>query len=141
MTERTATCACGQLQIRVEGEPKFVGVCSCFECQRRTGSAFGVGSYWADEQVTDKIGESSTYRRSSDADRPVEIQFCPRCGSSVYWKVAVFPTLTGIAVGCFADPSFPEPSGSVWNVNRHDWVNLPEHWPSSDKQELSRARE
>jgi hypothetical protein len=37
---RTATCACGQLQIVCTGEPMKVSACHCLECQRRTGSPF-----------------------------------------------------------------------------------------------------
>ena len=40
MSSRTASCFCGQLQIQVEGEPQFVGICHCLACQRRTGSVF-----------------------------------------------------------------------------------------------------
>ena len=37
---RTASCCCCQLRIEVQGEPRGVGVCHCFACQKRTGSVF-----------------------------------------------------------------------------------------------------
>lgn len=42
MTERIASCSCGQLTARVTGEPVRVSICHCLACQRRTGSVFGV---------------------------------------------------------------------------------------------------
>jgi hypothetical protein len=34
--------------------------------------------------------------------------------------------LTGVAVGCFADPAFQRPHGFYWVSRRHHWLLLPE---------------
>src|SRR5215471_7461464 len=41
---RMARCRCGALHAEVSGDPIRVIVCHCDECQRRTGSVFGVGA-------------------------------------------------------------------------------------------------
>jgi len=41
-------------------------------------------------------------------------RFCPKCGSTVYWTGDSFPGLVVVAIGTFADPSFPAPAISVW---------------------------
>jgi hypothetical protein len=33
--------------------------------------------------------------------------------------------MTGIAVGAFADASFPAPVRSVWERSRHAWTEIP----------------
>jgi hypothetical protein len=137
--ERTASCACGQLNISVSGEPKVIATCSCSKCQRRTGSVFGVSSYFGNDQVLEISGESTIYKRTSDAGRGIEENFCPQCGSSVYWKPDFLENHTGIAVGCFVDSNFPEPQACVWNTTKHSWVSFPEHWASSDTQDFDRA--
>ena len=38
---RTTTCCCGSLTAEAVDEPVTVLMCSCEQCQRRTGSAFG----------------------------------------------------------------------------------------------------
>ena len=43
---RTAHCSCGALRVEVSADPDAVGVCHCGECQRRTGSVFGVGAFF-----------------------------------------------------------------------------------------------
>jgi len=48
---RIAHCCCGSLRAKATGEPAFVGACHCTECQRRTGSPFGVGTLFPKEQV------------------------------------------------------------------------------------------
>jgi hypothetical protein len=36
------------------------------------------------------------------------------------------PDLIGVAVGAFADASFPQPEQSVWTNDKHAWIRLPE---------------
>ena len=38
MSERTASCSCGQLSAIVVGEPLRISICHCLACQQRTGS-------------------------------------------------------------------------------------------------------
>lgn len=134
--ERTATCACGQLSIRVSGEPRLVAACSCIQCQKRTGSAFGVSSYFRDRQVLEITGDSLQASRRADSGLNITGHFCPDCGSTVYWQGEFLKGHTGIAVGCFADPDFPAPTATVWNATRHHWVEFPAHWLASDDQSL-----
>ena len=84
MQTRVATCACGQLRATCEGEPQRVGVCSCIQCQKRSGSAFSVNSFFECEQVKVE-GEAKRFTRGSDAGRTLDFSFCPECGSTVYW--------------------------------------------------------
>ena len=126
---RTAGCACGQLSITVQGEPLRVGICSCLQCQRRTGSLFGAGSFFDMAQVVETSGAERTYTRQGDSGRSVTFHFCPECGSSVFWTRDHRPDLMTVAVGAFADPSFPAPARSVWEEARHHWVMLDPELP------------
>ena len=120
---RIAHCSCGSLRAEATGEPALLGVCHCTACQRRTGSAFGVGTYFSKEQVRAE-GPNKVYARGSDSGRKSERHFCPDCGSTVFWYLELFPDLIGIAFGAFADPSMPWPPVSVWETTRHPWVTF-----------------
>ena len=48
---RTARCSRGALRVEAAGELDAVVACHCGECQRRTGSVFGVGAYFKKEHV------------------------------------------------------------------------------------------
>ena len=120
---RVAECACGSLRVTVEGEPQAVVACHCIDCQRRTGSVFGVGAYFSSEQVR-ATGESRAYSRPTDAGHAFTTHFCPRCGTSVHWVSGKNPGLVGVAVGAFADPSFPPPVRSVWERSKHPWSDV-----------------
>ena len=121
--ERTARCSCGLLRAAVYGEPTVVIACHCRECQRRTGSVFGVGAYYPAEQVAIE-GASKAYRRDGQQGRKVTTHFCPECGTAVYWHADTLPGAVGIAVGAFADPQFPAPTRSVWEQTQHGWTGF-----------------
>ena len=124
MTTRRAACSCGQLHLTCEGEPVRVAMCHCLECQRRTGNVFGNAARFDRQQITSISGNSTQFKRSSDSGNSVTFQFCPVCGSTVYWELEGFPALIAVAVGSFADPAFPAPKHSVWERRRHHWVEL-----------------
>jgi hypothetical protein len=136
--QRTANCSCGQLSIAVTGDPGFVVACNCLKCQSRTGSVFGVSAYFDDAQVESINGQSTQFDKISDSGNLSKRYFCPQCGSTVYWQAGSLLDKTGIAVGCFGDPNFPEPKVVVWTSSKHDWVTYPEGWLSSDTQEFER---
>jgi hypothetical protein len=124
MTTRRAACSCGQLSITVEGDPIRISLCHCLACQRRTGSVFGVQARWPDDRVRIE-GRSTEWVRVADSGNEVRSHFCPACGSTLYYRLAVQPTVVAIPVGGFADPEFPAPWISVYEVRRHGWVGLP----------------
>jgi hypothetical protein len=123
MSSRTASCSCGQLRIRVEGEPRGVGICNCLACQRRTGSVFAaLASFAAPYEVS---GIATQYVRTGDQGAKFIFRFCPVCGTTVFHTEAGYDDSVSVAVGTFADPQFPAPQVSVYDCRRHPWVRLP----------------
>ena len=125
MTDRQASCYCGQLSLACEGEPVRISICHCIACQRRTGSTFGVQARFPREQVKDIRGRSTVFVRTADGGNTVSFHFCPVCGSTVYWELSGFPDVIAVAAGAFADPSFPAPRHSVFERTRHPWAASP----------------
>ena len=123
--KRIASCACGALSVETRGEPGGVAACNCTQCQRRTGSVFGVNAYFNAGQ-TMVSGVSRAFERRSARGRRVEFHFCPECGTSVYFTGDFAPDIVGVPVGCFADPDFPPPERAVWTGTRHRWIEFPE---------------
>ncbi|EUB95158.1 glutathione-dependent formaldehyde-activating GFA [Rhizobium sp. CF080] len=119
--ERIATCACGKLQAICQGEPAKVSLCHCLECQKRTGSTYGIAAFFDRAQVRIE-GESKTYARLSDSGFAVNLHFCPDCGSTVFWEPQRKPDVIAVGIGSFADPGFPAPSQEVYDQHRHPWV-------------------
>jgi len=128
---RTASCSCGQLSASVTGDPLRVSICHCLACQRRTGSVFGAQARFPAQAVT-VSGESRQYVRVGDSGGQIHFNFCPHCGSTVFYTLARSPEHIAIPVGSFAEPTFPGPGRSVYEERMHSWVVVPrdiEHLP------------
>jgi hypothetical protein len=108
----------------IEGEPVRLSMCHCLECQRRTGSTFGVQARYPADRVRVE-GRSTEYVRVSDEGESRTFHFCPECGATVFWRLAGQPDVVAVAVGAFADPAFPAPTVSVYEARRHPWVTVP----------------
>lgn len=122
-TTRTATCRCGQLSVRCTGDPVRISVCHCLNCQRRSGSSFSAQARWPDDRV-EITGAAKTWSQTGDGGGAATFSFCPECGSSVHYVHDALPGLTGVAIGAFADPTFPGPEYSVYESRKHAWVAI-----------------
>jgi hypothetical protein len=76
---RVAHCCCGALRAEVNGDPVLVQVCHCIECQRRTGSVFGVSSFFQKSEVQTS-GRSKVYVREGQEGRKLRLHFVPNAG-------------------------------------------------------------
>ncbi len=121
---RTASCSCGQLKVSCDGDPVRVSMCHCLACQRRSGSVFAVTARWPAERVTTE-GRANEWRRTGDEGSTATFRFCPTCGATVYWESDGIPGMIAVAVGAFADPTFPPPTVSVYGERRHAWTKAP----------------
>jgi len=132
MTTRTARCACGRVEVTVEGEPGHVYACHCDFCQRRSGNVFIASASFAEPQVVAITGETQCYNGlevdgvgAVGIPGGINYRFCAVCGSSIYFDM-IFPG-TGqrfftIALGCFVDDVFPPPAEEFFTKFRHPWV-------------------
>jgi hypothetical protein len=129
--ERVAECHCGQLKAIATGEPERVYLCHCRSCQRRTGAVMHSGARWLKSEVRIE-GQDKIFGRMADSGFEIRFHFCPNCGSSVFWEGDRGSDYYGIAVGCFADPTFPPPVYSAYEEAMHHWVGVAtarEHYP------------
>jgi hypothetical protein len=135
MATRKASCNCGKLSVSYEGpDPERVSLCQCYECQKRTGTVLSVQTRIPRDQVTIE-GQSTTWTFPVEGGEPANFRscdsggatyhFCPECGSTVYWDISVAPDVIGVAVGAFADPTFPPPMISGFEAYGHPWAMNP----------------
>ena len=122
---REAACHCGALALACAGEPAKVSLCHCLDCQRRTGAPFSIAAFYPRAAVTRLRGADRSFRRPSESGFDVVFHFCPECGSNLWWEPERLPDRIGVAVGAFADPSFPAPEQAVFTADQHHWLALP----------------
>src|SRR5450631_3066151 len=113
MRSRTASCSCGQLRIQVEGEPRGVGICHCLACQKRTGSVFAALAGFSGPYLV--FGTATEYARIGDRGAKFIFRFCSVCGTTVFHTEEGYNESVSVAVGAFADSTFPAPQVSVYD--------------------------
>lgn len=125
MKSHEASCHCGKLSLTYTGEITKTSVCHCFECQKRTGSVFGVQTR-LDVTKTEIKGEAKIFKRTGDGGSEISFHFCPHCGSTLYWTADWAPGAVIATIGAFCDPSLPAPVMQVYGNRKHQWVMMPE---------------
>jgi hypothetical protein len=121
---RRAECSCGQLSAVCSGEPFRISVCHCLACKRKTGSAFGFGAWFRENEVSTE-GHATEFVRVGDDGSRITNRFCPNCGSTVLWTIDKLAGVVAVSAGCFADLTFPPPSVSVYHESRRfPWVEI-----------------
>jgi hypothetical protein len=128
--ERDATCWCGDLAVTMRGEPVLVSSCCCTRCQRRTGSFFGVTVYFHPDQMVARRGTPSNFQRP---DGVTTFNFCPRCGSNLWWSSPEWEDVIGVAGGCFADETLPSPVRMTNTEHKHPFVRPPPGVPTYEE--------
>lgn len=123
MAARVASCRCGQLQACCEGDPVRVSVCHCFECQKRTGSAFGAQARWPAENVS-LTGNFREWAYTGDSGNEVRFRFCPDCGSTVAYSGAEMSGFIAVPIGAFASTDLPWPGFSIYEERRQPWAAI-----------------
>jgi hypothetical protein len=100
---RTASCACGALRVTTMGAPEVVNAGSCFNCQKRSGSAFTDTAFFPNDAI--KIeGETRSYREMRAAGRWHEVGFCVTCGVAVVSRSGGVPASHRSGRGVFLRP-------------------------------------
>jgi hypothetical protein len=114
-------CLCGAVRYRVTAEPVRASICHCRNCQRRTGSAFGIGAYFRQADVEFQDSMKSFEYRSDESGRWLRTEFCPNCGTTLSWTAEVLVGLRAIAGGSFDDPNWLQ-------IDRHGWTRSKQKW-------------
>jgi hypothetical protein len=125
---REGGCQCGAVRYRLTGDPIMLAVCHCTECQRQTGSAFGM-SLWV--RVGDfrlLTGRLKTFERSSESGLKVKCAFCPECGTRIHHEPERMQGQgLNVRAGTLDDTSGLTPTAHVWTDSKQPWVPIPEN--------------
>lgn len=136
---KVASCHCGQLSVQCKGRYLVHGQCSCEDCQRRTGTPTSFQIYYKFSQLS-ITGQHTVYSRDAIGERGIAFNFCPECGSTVFfdipWADSVWgEKVIGIPLGCFNDPSIEAPEYSVWGCRLPEWL------PASSNKDFQMAEQ
>ncbi len=119
-------CVCGAVRYRVKADPVRIIACHCTFCRKRTGSAFGVGVYFRQEDVEFLSGELKSYEhRSDETERWLRVEYCAKCGGNITWTLEMRPGARALSAGSFDDPGWLKPQAHIWMRSKLHWVDVP----------------
>jgi hypothetical protein len=125
MLEMTGGCLCGQVRYSANAEPTFVEVCHCKNCQKQTGTAFSV-MVGIPKSAISIHGQFKRFHNKGDSGQPIEHNFCPECGSTIFSEAAVMPGVAFIKTGTLDDTSWLDPKMHVYCDSKQHWTPIPE---------------
>lgn len=130
----TGGCQCGNIRYEIVGTPKPLVVCHCTDCQRQSGSAFGMTLPVNEDAFRITRGEVKTYASTSAAGRGKLGAFCPDCGTRIYHKPEWRKGTVSVKPGTLDDTSWLKPEMHLWTSSKQPWVQVPEDVKAFEKQ-------
>lgn len=113
-------CQCGAVEYEFTEDPRTVHACHCTDCQKRSGSAFGLTMVVGKDSFTIK-GEVASYIRTSHSGQKNTSYFCPKCGNPIYGELEQFPDIIAVRPGTLDDTKW-------FTLERHIWTNSAQSW-------------
>ncbi|MCH7937282.1 MAG: GFA family protein [Proteobacteria bacterium] len=129
----TGGCQCGDIRYEVIGAPQQLVVCHCVDCQRQSGSAFGMALVVNEEDFRLTQGELKTYPSKSDAERAKLGLFCPECGTRIYHKIEWRKGMVSVKPGTLDDTTMLKPDIHIWTASKQPWVTIPQDVEAHEK--------
>ena len=124
-TKFTGGCQCRDVRYEVMGPPRQLVVCHCSDCQRQSGSAFGMTLVVSEADFRLIQGELKTFTSTAETGRAKLGAFCPRCGTRIYHKPKWRRGTVSVKPGTLDDTSGLTPDTHIWTRSRQPWVTIP----------------
>ena len=121
---REGGCQCGAIRYRIDGAPLGLAVCHCTECQRQSGSAFGMSLLVPAAALRLTAGTLNSFAVKCDSGRTKTCTFCPACGTRIYHQTNA--AAMSIKAGTLDDTSDLAPSAHYWTKRKQQWVVIPD---------------
>ena len=80
------SCQCGEVHYQIKGEPLVLYRCHCTECQKQSGSGFGMSMWVRNDDFKILRGSLKHFHRIADSGGKIECFFCGNCGVRIYHK-------------------------------------------------------
>ena len=121
----TGGCQCGSVRYVLTTEPIRLAACHCKECQRQSGSAFGMSMPVKKDSLT-VTGLTKQVTRIADSGNEVMGVFCPECGVRIYHIPGYVKDVLVLKPGTLDDASWLRPAYFVWMKSAQGWVPVPD---------------
>jgi hypothetical protein len=134
METLTGKCLCGAVRYSVKpGFRMKPYACHCHDCQRRTGSAFGIQMSVMESDLTVE-GDMAEGRHQQPSGAEATIFACSQCFSRIYASNNARPGIANLRAGTLDSSPELVPAAHFWISRKQPWLVIPEGVPALDKQ-------
>ena len=123
-TTMTGECNCSAVTYKIRSKSLLTYVCHCGNCQKRSGSAFGMGMIIPIDDIEIQ-GKLSCWERISDVGNRNPRYSCAVCGNVIYGLGAYTPGFAKLMPGTLRDTSEIRPDVHIWVSRAQKWVSIP----------------
>lgn len=107
-------CQCGSIRYRIHGMALTAFACHCTECQRQSGSAFGMALWIRQSVVEVSGGIVKEWIRQLPSGKQMACQFCPDCGTRLFHKIVGQDQVLSLKPGTLNPPQDVAAVGHIW---------------------------
>jgi len=133
----TGQCRCGQVSIEIEAvqlPPLYA--CHCLNCQRSSGSAFGLHLLCAASTV-EVAGNTVTYLHEHQGHVSTHYA-CSACHTRLFNDTTAAPGMRVVRAGVLEGAEHFEPVAHIWTRRKQPWLVIPQtvaQWEGSPTPE------
>lgn len=121
-------CQCGAIRYQVDTKRSQLNICHCHDCQKQSGSAFGMSLVIPPDAFSLKQGEPALFITAADSGRQKTCAFCSQCGVRIYNRTSA---LMSVKAGTFDNTDWLQPDGQYFNDRMQPWLpslqGIPNH--------------
>ena len=130
----TGRCLCEATHFRVTEEPLTIYACHCTDCQKRSGSAFGLSMWVKRSSIQVTKGEVTLHESVNAEGKPRLAKICGQCGVRMWSEPPKYPDYAVMRPGTLDDTSWVRPIAHIWTRSAQPWFVFPEGVPKYEKQ-------
>jgi hypothetical protein len=113
-------CMCGACRYELRAAPFMVYVCHCTDCQRQSGSAFGMSMPASRDALFVTQGDPARFERTMASGRTGVIRFCGICATRLFTEST--EAFVAVRPGTLDDTSWLVPAAQNWVRSAHRWA-------------------
>jgi hypothetical protein len=127
-------CVCGATRYRLTQEPITLYACHCTDCQKRSGSAFGLSMWVRRSALEITEGELRSHDLTLADGRQSNARVCPRCATRLWSEPARLPEYSVLRPGTLDDTAWLEPVAHIWTRSAQPWFRFAQGAATYDTQ-------
>ena len=118
-------CHCGEVRYQLKDAPLWVNACHCTNCQKISGSAFGLSMVIPAAALEMTSGELGMVEWVADSGTVRQGHFCRQCGTRMYHGQDGVPFYS-LRAGTLDNRSWVVPSAHIWTAEAQPWFPFAE---------------